>query len=185
MGGFSSPPGPPRAQPHLWQGTAGWRSLLLPSPVGRWSHRPPSVVALVGGDVATLTPPNPKPGAPPPQEPRALGGGSIPFRASAGIRGATPAPQPSVSGPEASAHPPPPRVVHGTASRATHDDPGLRGCARASSPSSSTFLRVFQIHQSEQASLRDPELSMHQTLHTHSRTDPSHIIRHILWGQRM
>lgn len=108
-GGFSPPPSPPRAQAHLWQDTAGWHSLLLSSPVGRLSHRPPNVVALVGDDVATLTPQNPKPGAPPPRPgAQGLGGGSIPFRASAGIRGASSAPQPSASGPEASAHPPAP-----------------------------------------------------------------------------
>lgn len=50
------PLAPPPTQPHLWQDTAGWRSLLPLSPGARWSHRLPSAVALVGGDVATLTP---------------------------------------------------------------------------------------------------------------------------------
>lgn len=49
MGGSCPLPSPPRAQPHLWQGTAGWRSLRPPSPTDRWSHRPPSAAALVGG----------------------------------------------------------------------------------------------------------------------------------------
>lgn len=177
--GLRLPQAPP--QPHLWQDTAGWRSVPPLAPAGRWSHRHPSTAALVGGDMATLTTLSLKTGArppsfssrPPPRDPGPAD--TVPLEPQPGVRGCKPTLWPSASG----------RVsrVGGAGSSPAQgpmeQPPGPRRTPRlrrlAGLGPSATWGRASSCSPAE-ASAIGPELSMHQAPCKRSLRDPLHSI---------
>lgn len=134
-----------------------------------------------GRNVTTLTPPNPKLGAPlgiPRPAERALPSRTQPEKGDASLA-FHPQPQ-GESELVAPAHLPQggPQNSHLGFAR----PPGLRIQAqdRPVLPSRSSLPRVLHIHNRENAGPEDPELFTHQAFHTRSLTEPSHVTGHIL-----